>query len=352
MQSKEATILSLSKEIRDLCHFPSLRNINYDNPKHWEGLWVCLDTIDDTQYAINHYKELDEFNAQSGGYLFAYGVIQAFFVQQDAIKHLYEIIKGEEFSLKKESPLLFKIRECRNDIVGHPTKRGGRGKDPVSYCYISQTSLNKSGFQYMTTKDDRSDAEFITVDLEGDIDTQEREVSRILSEILDELKKKIRMKKEEFKKQLLTDLIGDCRFEFKKLYDSNRDWAETHFEIIQNRIADVRAGIIERYGSLNAETHLPVFFEKLTHIENTLKLLMPLSADFDADDFDKEKYYQRSIYIDAFEKAVDELKGFCKEIDEGFSLEEKEPPIQTSVPRVEYSGGLISIKVEDSDING
>jgi hypothetical protein len=55
-------------------------------------------------------------------YLEFWGVMQAIFIQQDAIKELYEAVIGSKLEIPKRSDWET-IREIRNLCAGHPAKR-------------------------------------------------------------------------------------------------------------------------------------------------------------------------------------------------------------------------------------
>ena len=68
------------KRIRDLVNHPwKLQSLLEDKAK-WNKLCASMDVIGDTQIAINSYFSLPSFKAENGGYLFLYGLLQAFFL--------------------------------------------------------------------------------------------------------------------------------------------------------------------------------------------------------------------------------------------------------------------------------
>ena len=60
-----------------------------------------MDVIGDTQIAINSYFSLQGFKAEDGGYLFLYGLLQAFFLQQDAINNLSDALFDKQSKLER-----------------------------------------------------------------------------------------------------------------------------------------------------------------------------------------------------------------------------------------------------------
>src|SRR5256885_2677191 len=76
---------------------------------------TCRYTIEDAQSVIDDYKGLSDQEFEKIKYLALYGLLQAFFVQQDAIKGLISFCLNEKIDFKKEYPaLLYGIREIRN----------------------------------------------------------------------------------------------------------------------------------------------------------------------------------------------------------------------------------------------
>src|SRR5205823_10451654 len=103
-----------------------------------------------TDHAISAYLSYPNEDDLGKLYLHAYGLLQALFVQQDALAHAAEAI-GLEYQLPDE---LKPIRKIRNDAVGHPTKRGN--KHPESFGII-QISLCHESFTVYSFKWDNPD---------------------------------------------------------------------------------------------------------------------------------------------------------------------------------------------------
>lgn len=90
-----------------------------------------MDAIGDTESAVAAYKRMGRTSNSGKIYLLVYGLLQALFVQQDAVINAAEAI-GMKYALPDE---LRSIREIRNCAVGHPTKRGN-GKDAESFGIV------------------------------------------------------------------------------------------------------------------------------------------------------------------------------------------------------------------------
>src|SRR5918999_92257 len=86
----------------------------------WNRLTSSLDVLGDTELAFDAYLEHLHEPATTGElYILLYGVLQALFIQQDAVENMMESL-GLRYALH---PILEAIREARNDSTGHPTKR-------------------------------------------------------------------------------------------------------------------------------------------------------------------------------------------------------------------------------------
>lgn len=115
----------------------------------WLQLASSLDVTGDTELAITAYlattDEPNESAVTGYGllYLRAYGLLQALFLQQDAVCNLCEAL-GTPFQ-PKEDLRLNEVRRIRNSSTGHPTRlrRGGT----ESHHGIARISLTDKGFQ-------------------------------------------------------------------------------------------------------------------------------------------------------------------------------------------------------------
>lgn len=81
-------ISGVIREIRECVNNPWKQRNLLANRKNWHMICASMDVIEDSQLAINDFYRLPRFTANSGGYLYLYGLLQAFFVQQDAVSNL------------------------------------------------------------------------------------------------------------------------------------------------------------------------------------------------------------------------------------------------------------------------
>jgi hypothetical protein len=161
-----------------------------------------LDVIGDSDLAIDAYLN-SKFGKDDGEkYLKLYGVLQALFVQQDAVTNLCESLELSNNLIA--NPKLKEIRDIRNDSIGHPTKRGNY----KSYHFISRITITKSGFQLISDyENDRTTIRDISViDL---INEQRKYLSEILKKVINDLEAEEKAHKEMFKMEKLEAVFPD-----------------------------------------------------------------------------------------------------------------------------------------------
>src|SRR3990170_3435830 len=195
--------MSISKQvqmIREFINNPRMQVKLVKKVESWNMLCSSLDTVGDTELAIDAYIAKKDTDDDGGKYLTAYGILQVLFVQQDSVKYLHKSLDigySDNTTLKS-------IREIRNDSVGHPI-RTYFAKRPVAFNFITRISLTKRGFVLMKTFPDDSDPKFITVDM-IDLVTKQRKIHySMLSTISNYLRVEDMKHKKKFSKDKLQD---------------------------------------------------------------------------------------------------------------------------------------------------
>ena len=177
-----------------------------------------LDVIGDADLAIDAYLNNDFPKCEGSKYLQVYGILQALFIQQGAVKHLCESLS---MPIKLESYRdLLDIRDIRNESIGHPTKKGSK-KELNTYHFILRPTISKAGFQLMTCCE-KGKIEFKNI-LIDDITKKQR---NILSGILQSLTEKLRSEEQAHKKRFgmdkLADIFSQAHYFVEKIYDGLR----------------------------------------------------------------------------------------------------------------------------------
>jgi hypothetical protein len=188
--------------IRDFINEPRKQFNLLKNHKFWNQLCSSLDVIEDSDLAIAAYIN-SEFGTDDGEkYLRLYGVLQALFLQQDAVTNLCESL-GLQNNLTSH-PKLKEIRDVRNDSIGHLIKRGNY----KSYHFISRATITKSGFQLISDYGNNKTT-FKDISVVDRIEEQREYLSEILKKVINVLKAEAKAHKEEFKMEKLEAVFPD-----------------------------------------------------------------------------------------------------------------------------------------------
>ena len=130
-------------KIRDLINSSRKQNILLQDNILWHMLCSCMDTVEDTELALESFLKLDTDSYDEGrNYLRIYGAMQALYVQQEAVKNLHESLQipyTEDSSIEK-------IRHIRIDAAGHPTNRGKK----KAFNFINRSTLTPNSFELLT----------------------------------------------------------------------------------------------------------------------------------------------------------------------------------------------------------
>ncbi len=261
---KEKRILN---NIVELADFLWKREQLFSKKEKWFQFWVSIDTIKDTNEAIEFYKSLDDFNAFNGGYLYLYGLLQSLFLQQDAIKYLSKSLLGIEIKINKNNNYdLFKIRELRNSSIGHPTNRN----NGISFHFISRPTVNKKGFtmineyKILSKHDGFNEVEILSI-----IDIQDKLIHSILKDIKNKLEDEIEEHKEKFKGKLLSDFFSETIFNsfvILKSYQIYHNRYLFEYKYLSKSFLRIKQELETRYGNLE-------YYEDLKQIIYTIDSL-------------------------------------------------------------------------------
>ena len=220
------------------------------NDKHrWWMLCSALDVLGDTSLAFKDYLQT-EFPKETGlKYIHCYGILQCFILQQDSLKHLYEVFKVQ-WEANSE---LKKIRKVRNASIGHTilNNEGGRSeKDKDEFNnFISRITINKSGFDLLRYSKKKEDTVY-----------EEISIYELLKKQLDEaivllrrLNKEIIIMENEVKKKFENEkLVGllPISYWFEKIHsiydEQNKLFAYTALDNIQREYLALKQSLENR----------------------------------------------------------------------------------------------------------
>ena len=152
--------------IRDVINVIKVTDELAKNRRNWLILTSSLDAVEDTELAIESYsKHFGTSMDFASGYLEVYGVLQAMYVQQDAVRNIF---KAMNIPLDRNDDLET-IRLARNIAIGHPTESG------KSSYYITRLSMQWERFTLLKAGHKSSEENSrIEVDLNRNIEIQKQ----------------------------------------------------------------------------------------------------------------------------------------------------------------------------------
>jgi hypothetical protein len=303
-----------TQEIRDFINEPRKQFDLLKNCKFWNQLCSSLDVIGDSDLAIDAYIN-SKFGKDDGEkYLKLYGVLQALFLQQDAVTNLCESLELSNNLIA--NPKLKEIRDIRNDSIGHPTKRGNY----KSYHFISRVTITKSGFQLISDyENDRTTIRDISViDL---INEQRKYLSEILKKVINDLQAEEKAHKEMFKMEKLeavflgiSDYIGNI---FENIGKPDRaQLGLMHVKLVNEVMGKLKEALQKRGIEIGTYDSIKYLYELLEYPITELELY------FDRLIAEKvPRINDKTAYIFAYfvSEHLSQLKEIAKEIDEEYS---------------------------------
>lgn len=289
------------------------RNNHFDASfGHYEQTFISIDQIEDCQDAIDEFKKLVR-NEQRRSILSIYGVLQAFFGQQDGLFYLFRSISNKQ-KLKSADffrgyELISKIREVRNDIVGHPSNRKG-GKE---FYFIDKGPNSKFEFEYGGYK-----PEFVRmkVDLQKFIVKQEQFAHQVLDNLNELVLENIELHKKEFKMIKLYDLISGLNYAIQLMkrgyHDEHRGFqAEWGISEVNDKLLKFQEELNKRFND-----EIPAGIEDtlriIHYILEKMKIWHEKNELLDNDDAE--------IFMYAFDYQFESLEQMAKEVDSEYEL--------------------------------
>ena len=263
-------IEKVNRQIRDFFNDSTIKKTDIFSKKHeghWNQFFAALDTIEDTCLAIKNFEKDTNGLFKKNPYLATYGILQALFIQQDAVNYLKISLFGSSKKIdwgNKKYFELAKIRQVRNETIGHPVKtaqKGGKSKyanDEITSCTIDRSSLTKDGFQYMLwmhTKTENKTIKFTEI-----IELQDKYLSVELELTMKELQKEEKQHKIKFKGKKLADLLSKpSLYQVNLIYGFqwNDHLAWPSFNHYYELYKKIRKGLEDRYGKFGNTLRIP-----------------------------------------------------------------------------------------------
>lgn len=283
---------------------------NIPNKLKYNQTFTSIDLIEDSQIAIEEFESAESLGKQGRSTLLIYGLLQSLFLQQDGLYHLYKCVLDEKikqtdffdkFSFDKD------IREVRNDIAGHPTNRKN-----TEFYFIAKGPISKDRFTYAGyTPEFRK----VEVDLKTFISKQSEFTLKVLQTVLDNILKKIEMKKDKHKNKALKEMIVGADRNIQLIYrgirDTDRNFqGELGISGVKNALDEIRIELNTRYNN-NLPSGISEVFRLTDYIIARFNEWWTENSLLENNDAE--------IFLDSLGNQIDELKEMLIEIDEEYN---------------------------------
>ncbi len=328
MSSNELKITKISHQIRELFNNSTIKKTQVYSRKQsgdWNQFCSALDTLEDTCLAIENFQKGPNDFFIKNPYLATYGFLQALFIQQDAVNFLKISLFGESSEIKwfkdKKYSELSKIRQIRNETIGHPVKKENNGRkskyenDEITSCTIDRSSLSKDGFQYilwMNSKTDHKKINFSEI-----ISQQDKHLGGELEMVMKEIQKEEKQHKATFKNEKLADLLNEnSLYQINLIYGVQRDdhLAWPSFDHYYKLYKKIKKGLEDRYGKFGETLRIPGTEEVIKKLDYVFSKIETFKNTGNFENYELE------IYVDALDTGIKELKTHLTEVDQEFEI--------------------------------
>jgi hypothetical protein len=314
------------QRIRHFINRPRKQYILLKDRALWLQLCSCLDVIEDSELAIDAYSARESEISVGADYLAVYGVLQALFLQQDAIDNLCKSLRIPETIYNY--PRLKEIREIRSESIGHPTRKNkkGRQSQPPSYHFISRPTLGHSGFQLLSSYSNGKSDEFKDVSILNLIADQKEYTSNILTLVIEKLEQEEAAHKEKFRTEKLASVFSDTldydlgkvlEFTLKsKLTRGHAAIGEINLQQIRQMLQALREALAKRGIELKTYDCIKDVYRLVEYPLDELEGFFQSIKSGEEPNINQKTAYMFAFFV---EKQVADLRQVAKEIDEYYS---------------------------------
>ncbi|MDE0009631.1 MAG: hypothetical protein OXU36_00715 [Candidatus Poribacteria bacterium] len=302
-------------KIRDLINSSRKQHQLLQDSALWYMLCSCMDTIGDTEEALESFLKKDTNDSDKGrNYLHIYGALQALFVQQEAVANLHEALKIPYI----EDSSLEKIRHIRIDAAGHPTKRGNK----KAFNFITRLTLSAQEFHLMTlypTKPGGKElnSKHIDISVPDLITTQKKVFKDVLNNVIETLKEEEVDHRKKFADKKLTDAFQHTTYPFTKIFEAILSTDSPHAQLVGGYIDEIlksieafKAGLRERD---EPDDNIDDIYKNLGYALQNIKAYFHASQ---GTHIHREDTY---IFADFAQRQVEILEEIAQEIDERYN---------------------------------
>ncbi len=308
-ESVSSLMNQLRKRVNSSIFLSNIKRHNFD----WDKVCASMDTIEDTQMAVESYQIVPETEDEGKLYLEIYGLFQAMYMQQDAIENITDGLNVETIKPDFKS-LAHNPRMTRNRYFGHPTKKGNGKSNPVTYHGIARISMNRNtaeGWTYPNFKtEDINIAQLIA--------EQDKFMCKSLKIILGDLDAK--------EKKFVSDFIIKMPttrelYAVEKLYSwafsrqGAKEMADMNLRALERFLDSTEAAILERFENIGGIGDVEHDIELSRFCINHLREMLSQEVGHDANK-------DIEVYVSMLDSLHESILALNKELD-------KEYPVST-----------------------
>ena len=320
------TIHNLSCTVRELVFDPLVEHLYLGSTGRVFQVACCLDTLEDAQLAVDEYRTLqlsaDPAEDSKGKlYLAVYGVLQATFLQQDALMNLANALNLPLDM--NDYPTLKEAREIRNQIAGHPTSYT-RNKIE-SYHPIMRPSLSLDNIEVLATNE-RGLHKKRSVDIKQMLSENENSLREALKALISKVRSDMRNHKANFRDNPLSRLFPDSlgylcqkvRSGTLNPSENDRILAVAAVETIEGLLGDLDKAVSDRGKNPGTYPSLDLVWNELQY---PIKELRTYFAN-DDEEINAHKPEAAGIFAWYVKSKLYALREICHEIDEYYDSDE------------------------------
>lgn len=294
----------------------------------WLRVTAALNVLEDTNSAITYYRESEYPDELNGKYLFTYGLLQALFVQEDAVNSINIALFDKEVDFKTDYPAAYAVREIRDDVVGHPTNRKNR-----EFIYLVQHSLSKEGFKYFKAEVGDNHSSHIDVNVEKAISDVTSCINTVLSAAIESLDNEFREYINRHRNRKMGNIFQQLEYAREKVLTDDY-MAEWGYKSTKSMVAKCEEELRLRYGDIDTVDGYKYLLSSIRElydlIDNRIQQIpQELQSTI-------KKYLLQQLFVN-----LEELKSCCTETDqyfENYGKEVFECSEDMGSPQIEFTG--------------
>jgi hypothetical protein len=185
---KMQRVLQVRSDVYDQFHASSAVSLKGHQGDDFATYYTSMFLIRDTGEAVAQHMACDFSANPLRAYLEFWGVMQAIFIQQDAISELHRVVVGNQPIIEPNSEWA-ELRNVRNVCAGHPANRA-HGLPAPQRTFMGRSFGNYNRVSYELWDASTQGITHPSFILRQMIDDYDRQASQILQNVLTTMKSK------------------------------------------------------------------------------------------------------------------------------------------------------------------